>query len=1460
MGDDVAGEAMGGEKEDCGSSRCTDVATYATPAVSGTATSPQSPPSLMGVGEGTDGADPMESGDGSLEGALAQPSSVCASARPPEIPRVGPDAPVEVEAPPAQRGTNVASTSREGPTILARGATSSRCDATSSRSLSITEEQASTHLVATSACPTQQPEKQAVNASEPERSLQEAAITVVETEAMDSFVQRSGNGVPSAGYGSRDTDQQQQPWLNEGQQLQPQHMAHQTRQDSQQPTHQRSQGRAHQQQQAQQQQLMEQTQLQHAQHTQEAMDEQPEGQTLQQHHHHEHQQHLQQQLRQSSLQQQPQGQQQRLREVKMKQQQQQTQQRPVTLVDTPQAQGGENGVTSCKPPTLSACNATSLSQCEDRAPDGSVIIAEEQVAPILVAAGACPPTQQPEKQGEHVADSERSLPEAAATVVETEVMDASGRRRGGCTPSLGHRPHVADLKMQQQPCQNEERQLQLHRLINHTQQDVQQATHERAQGLTQPHQQAQHHQLIQQTQKHYTQQTTHQQIDGEQLQQRLEQQQQQSRQSSVQQQPQGQSHQRLQERQPEQQHQKTQHQQREEKTQTKRGQQLQQLTRQRSQEHHHQKQPQRNRQPLPQTVQPAKQQTTPRQQPQGRQQQQYKGKLLPPNQQQPSTLQTQQQTKGQQEQQQIKMNQQHQLQMKERQMQQQQQQLNGQQEQIKRRQQQQQIQRSETEKQTQLPQGANLARREELLGRRQTAMEQEALRLERKVKQLREEAAKLEALRRPLQGAREAAVNHSEDAAGVYGNYLPRQSMVDSTARRTVSVERQGDQNRNSAHAKQPVQLPSTVSDVESRPATKQASRNHDSSLPQKMLTSDQLCSTPPADARGIEIQPMERDDSIGSDEGQPMDSYQTAPISSIIEPQLPDNDEHITSFDLSHQSTVEEDNKHLQAPPEQDGAVLMDIASVPVSETQHKNIVLPPAVWNSSPVEERGDLNHSFSLLERSPLTTPVINHGLPEADATVSAIENQSTSLEEENINLVAHSKDIDAVPTLLDDDSAHLQAYLLKLPKATSIEDHFRDVENQTVLKDSHQNFELSPPEKTPFLPRRIVQGETKTNGITRRRWAHRTTTEGANLSPHRYDDEDNRDIPERTSRVLRAPVTGEGDQEVNARIVFRKVVTAVLANPDDEILDRDDTETILIIVTLLKEAILGILLAFAALSLVLFLDHRFLLGLHTARNFRKATFHLMNDPETLKTFEEDAGIKFMHEQEYTAIIEEVAKTTKELENEAKALEAWRQDYEDLLREYREVNGWVLDNQPKLELDRFCEQCWWSLDPKIKCGGRVALLWETYSTNKFAARLDAMKRKSCRKSDEAMKEEEKRKAKQDVLLADWDNKKAEFCGYCSWNDGGITCTKKVERLLVQDNILRERGMAKLMIEAPQCTETYRAAEDAKLDNFCMECEWGDKLTCKQRVKYLIYTYKNTKHNAMLSALGKPQCASKE
>ena len=82
------------------------------------------------------------------------------------------------------------------------------------------------------------------------------------------------------------------------------------------------------------------------------------------------------------------------------------------------------------------------------------------------------------------------------------------------------------------------------------------------------------------------------------------------------------------------------------------------------------------------------------------------------------------------------------------------------------------------------------------------------------------------------------------------------------------------------------------------------------------------------------------------------------------------------------------------------------------------------------------------------------------------------------------------------------------------------------------------------------------------------------------------------------------------EADARThVLRKAFLAIFTDVDGETLAHEDTETVVVVINFLKEAILGIVLAFTLVSLFLFLDYYLIVNIPMARLARRAAFAAM-----------------------------------------------------------------------------------------------------------------------------------------------------------------------------------------------------------------------------------------------------------
>lgn len=129
-------------------------------------------------------------------------------------------------------------------------------------------------------------------------------------------------------------------------------------------------------------------------------------------------------------------------------------------------------------------------------------------------------------------------------------------------------------------------------------------------------------------------------------------------------------------------------------------------------------------------------------------------------------------------------------------------------------------------------------------------------------------------------------------------------------------------------------------------------------------------------------------------------------------------------------------------------------------------------------------------------------------------------------------------------------------------------------------------------------------------------------------------------------------------------------------------------------------------------------------------------------------------------------------------------------------------------------------------------------------------------CRKSDAQVVEERKKKVLEDELLKDWKGKNEEdFCSQCEY-DISTSCNKRAAFLNNRFAMSFNEAKAKLMVETPKCTNTFRAEEDKLLMRFNEDAVWGNKMSCRKRVEYLMYTYKNSDRVAMLATMERPQC----
>jgi hypothetical protein len=211
---------------------------------------------------------------------------------------------------------------------------------------------------------------------------------------------------------------------------------------------------------------------------------------------------------------------------------------------------------------------------------------------------------------------------------------------------------------------------------------------------------------------------------------------------------------------------------------------------------------------------------------------------------------------------------------------------------------------------------------------------------------------------------------------------------------------------------------------------------------------------------------------------------------------------------------------------------------------------------------------------------------------------------------------------------------------------------------------------------------------------------------------------------SSTLPKSAIPGAGHNPILlAKIIFRKVVDLMVASEEDDLSQPGG------IITLLKDVIIGVILGVLAMSCLIFLDHRNIVHLQSAHNFRNAAFRLLNDPETIATIEESSDLKFMLVEEYESQRKEISEVDEKLASKKEMLEKRIAEAAEKQKEIDEIKPTYdsLVNNPILELDKYCGGCTWGMGKS--CDGRVQFLKETYNTKPIEAKISAMGHASCK-----------------------------------------------------------------------------------------------------------------------------------
>jgi hypothetical protein len=204
----------------------------------------------------------------------------------------------------------------------------------------------------------------------------------------------------------------------------------------------------------------------------------------------------------------------------------------------------------------------------------------------------------------------------------------------------------------------------------------------------------------------------------------------------------------------------------------------------------------------------------------------------------------------------------------------------------------------------------------------------------------------------------------------------------------------------------------------------------------------------------------------------------------------------------------------------------------------------------------------------------------------------------------------------------------------------------------------------------------------------------------------------------------PVTGSSRRSSNnpavlAGMVLRKVV-ALLTSDDD----HGDITTAGGVIALLKDIMMGIMLGMAGVSMFIFLDHKDVIHLQSAHNYRNAAFAMVQDPETRALIEESSGLIFMGLKSHETQVKEIAAFPGKIKVREEKIIMLGGDLEVAKKEHAAIKpGYdILALDPALGLDKFCGECSWN--GGTNCDTRLTYLMTTYNLQTIKAKLELMK----------------------------------------------------------------------------------------------------------------------------------------
>jgi len=316
--------------------------------------------------------------------------------------------------------------------------------------------------------------------------------------------------------------------------------------------------------------------------------------------------------------------------------------------------------------------------------------------------------------------------------------------------------------------------------------------------------------------------------------------------------------------------------------------------------------------------------------------------------------------------------------------------------------------------------------------------------------------------------------------------------------------------------------------------------------------------------------------------------------------------------------------------------------------------------------------------------------------------------------------------------------------------------------------------------------------------------------------------------------------------SAKGYLGKLVTYALSNPDDETIEREDTELSLIIITLIKEAIVGVIIALALLICAVALFP----SLESSRTLKSHAMSRFADETTLPNFEELAGWKLMKTDEHSSNMDELSKLKQKKDKAQALLEGRDQEWHNVELELAHTQG---------EMD--------GLKRVLNARKNALLTRKQVPVSQQTPEQQQGAPASASSQEDVLTEYEKEYSKSlQHILDNFDQYYPKgFCKDCQYKPG-VKCIDQVWAWNKQYSITRRRAIARIMLEANSCRKTITPTKDKnptkEMDGYCGECIWGYKKTqtCDAMVEFLISSQHKSRDAAQRIAMEKKACVGKK